>query len=233
MPSSAFQRESALHSVGAVLQTSCVLLRLPRLFSSAKLLNPRLYSFRWSMMLSSTLTPSIQVGFAALRVNPLRTALSALGVIIGVGAMVSVLSLSDGVEESVRSQLSKDGRFQSLVVAPISEDIVDGQRIPRATVSSFTPADARELAKEVAETGSVFMSSSGPGLVSDPTSTIAATPRGALVSGTLANGNERAAITLDAGRFFTDSEVASRARVAVISRQLADTALDAQCHLQR
>src|SRR5689334_19839737 len=158
-------------------------------------------------MSSLSLAPSIQVGFAALRVNPLRTALSALGVIIGVGAMVSVLSLSDGVEESVRSQLSKDGRFQSLVVSPISEDIVDGQRIPRASVTPFTPDDARALSTEVADAGSVFMNASGPGLVSDPASSGNEARRGALVSGTLASGATRAAITLSAGRFFTDSEV--------------------------
>ncbi|HUQ47903.1 MAG TPA: ABC transporter permease [Gemmatimonadaceae bacterium] len=187
-------------------------------------MNPARYDLRHSIMSSLSLAPSIQVGFAALRVNPLRTALSALGVIIGVGAMVSVLSLSDGVEESVRSQLSKDGRFQSLVVSPISEDIVDGQRIPRATVTPFTPDDARELAKEVAEAGSVFMSSSGPGLVSDPAAATAIS-RGALVSGTLANGSERAGLTFEAGRFFSDAEVLAKAKVAVISRQLADTAI--------
>src|SRR5215217_1508020 len=115
----------------------------------------------------STLSPSIQVGFAALRVNPLRTALSALGVIIGVGAMVSVLSLSDGVEESVRTQLAKDGRLQSLSVSLITDDMVDGQRIPRANVKWFSPADARELTTHLAGTGSVYMSTAGPALVSD------------------------------------------------------------------
>src|SRR5512132_1911027 len=113
-------------------------------------------------MALSRVAPSIQVGCAALRVNPLRTTLSALGVIIGVGAMVSVLSLSDGVEQAVRSQLAKDGRLQSIGLTPIREDIVDGQRIPRATVDSLMPGDARELSKVLSGSGSVFMSSTGP-----------------------------------------------------------------------
>src|SRR4029079_5658946 len=114
----------------------------------------------------ATLAPSIQVGFAALRVNPLRTTLSALGVIIGVGAMVSVLSLSDGVEEAVRTQLAKDGRLQSIGVTPGTEDVVDGQRIPRASSISFSPTDARKLTAQLAGAGIVYMSVGGPSIVS-------------------------------------------------------------------
>jgi putative ABC transport system permease protein len=176
-------------------------------------------------MVLSRVAPSIQVGFAALRVNPLRTTLSALGVIIGVGAMVSVLSLSDGVEQAVRSQLAKDGRLQSIGLTPIREDLVDGQRIPRAKVDSFLPVDARELTRVLAGTGSVFMSSAGPAMVSNPEAPSRLPPRAALVSATLANGGERVGLKLDAGRFFSDSDVASAANVVVISRQLADTVI--------
>ena len=171
------------------------------------------------------ISTSIQVGFAALRINPLRTTLSALGVIIGVGAMVSVLSLSDGVEKSVRTQLARDGRLQSLGVSPIGEDVVDGQRIPRASVVSFTAADAADLTKALAGTGVVYMLTGGPGIVSDSGAVRGASPRAALISGTLANGGERQGIKLDAGRFFNDAELAAAAHVAVISRQLADTVI--------
>ena len=173
----------------------------------------------------SALSPSIQVGFAALRVNPLRTTLSALGVIIGVGAMVSVLSLSDGVEQAVRSQLAKDGRLQSIGISPVAEDFVDGQRIPRSSVISFSPAHAAELATALAGMGSVYMSTAGPGIVFDSASTAGVEPRAALISGTLANGAERQGMKLDAGRFFTAAEVSSASKVAVVSRQLADTVI--------
>ena len=172
-------------------------------------------------MISSRLWSSIQTGFAALKVNPLRTALSALGVIIGVGAMVSVLSLSDGVETAVRTQLAKDGRLQSLRISTISEDVVDGQRIPRAQVDSFAPADGRSLASALGGKASVYMTVAGPGLVASLTKS--SSPRAAVISATLANGGERQEMRLDAGKFFTDDDVARAERVAVISRQLADT----------
>lgn len=171
----------------------------------------------------ATLSPSIRVGFAALRVNPLRTTLSALGVIIGVGAMVSVLSLSDGVEQAVRTQLAKDGRLQSIGVTPVTEDLVDGQRIPRTSSISFTPSDAAELSAQLGGSGIIYMSVGGPGIVSDSLPAVGRAPRGALVSGTLANGAERQGLTFEAGRFFSDAEVSSAAMVVVVSRQLADT----------
>lgn len=174
--------------------------------------------------MSSSLAPSIRVGFTALRSNVLRTTLSALGVIIGVGAMVSVLSLSDGVESAVRAQLAKDGRLQSIRISTINEDIVDGQRIPRSIVESFAPADAQSLASTLGEKADVFVTATGPALISSISST-SERPRAAVVLGTLANGNKRDDSKLDAGRFFTATEVTDADRVAVISRQLADTVL--------
>ena len=167
------------------------------------------------------IAPSVQVGFAALRVNPLRTTLSALGVIIGVGAMVSVLSLSDGVESAVRDQIARDGRLQSLGVAPIVEDVVDGQRFPRAKFDTLSSSDARSLSQQLQGLGTIYMNASGAGYVSTP-GAATAKRRAALISATLASGSSRAGMKLDAGRFFTDAEVESKSRVAVISRELAD-----------
>jgi putative ABC transport system permease protein len=170
----------------------------------------------------TSLAPSIRVGFAALRSNVLRTTLSALGVIIGVGAMVSVLSLSDGVESAIRSQLSRDGRLQSLSLTATASDVVDGLGIERANPVKFSPSDAADLSRALAGSGSAFMMSTGAGLVSDSAAT-SRRPRAASIIGTLANGDKQPAISLEAGRFFDAGEVDGKARVAVISRQLADT----------
>lgn len=173
-------------------------------------------------MPSAPLSASFRVGVAALRANPLRSVLSALGVIIGVGAMVSVLSLSDGVEREMRAQVGQDGRLQSLMISPRTEDEIDGQRIQRATYTRFTAADARHLAREVGAAGTVFLTVSGPGTVSlEDSAGQRAAPRGALVAGTLANGAARRTLSLGAGRFFTDAEVEAGARVVVLSHSLA------------
>ena len=50
---------------------------------------------------------SLAVGLEALRANPLRTVLSTLGVVMGVGAMVSVLSMGDGVGPRISTALPR------------------------------------------------------------------------------------------------------------------------------
>ena len=95
------------------------------------------------------LSPSILVGFAALRTNLLRTTLSALGVIIGVGAMVSVLSLGDGVEPALMraktpAEVNAGFSISTLAVsvaAPIIVGIAFGI-YPALRAARLSPIDA-------------------------------------------------------------------------------------------
>jgi putative ABC transport system permease protein len=89
--------------------------------------------------------PSIHIGLATLKVNPLRTLLSTLGVIIGAGSLVAVLSLGDGAESFARRALEREG-FNHIVVEPITSDFVDRQTIPRASFPLFDSSTADEIA---------------------------------------------------------------------------------------
>ncbi|HET6680956.1 MAG TPA: ABC transporter permease, partial [Gemmatimonadaceae bacterium] len=88
---------------------------------------------------------SIGVGFDALRVNPLRTFLATLGVIIGVAALVAVLSLGDGMQEAARAQLAQTTDIQTVVVRPLRSETVDGQLFPIRDPVRFTVDDATAL----------------------------------------------------------------------------------------
>jgi len=66
---------------------------------------------------------SISVGFETLRANPLRTILSTLGIVIGVGALVSVLSVGDGMERLARDQIGRTTDLQRISITPIHLDL--------------------------------------------------------------------------------------------------------------
>ena len=174
-------------------------------------------------MLSSALLLSTRAGFAALRSNLLRTGLSALGVIIGVGSIISVLALSDGFERSMREQIGMDGRLQSISIASRTQDVVDGQPIPRTSYPTFTVADAESLAQSLADGADVYMGASVPALVALSPDGKA---RGVVLVATLANGAQRLGVSVMAGRFFTNQEVRDSARVAVLSNPLAAAIAD-------
>jgi putative ABC transport system permease protein len=97
-------------------------------------------------MSASTLQQNLRVGLDALRANPLRTVLSTLGVIIGVGSLVAVLSVGDGMEATMREQLDATTSVLFFTVAPVTTEEVDGQQFPLDSFPVFTVADVRDAA---------------------------------------------------------------------------------------
>lgn len=148
---------------------------------------------------------SLAVGFEALRANPLRTILSTLGVVMGVGAMVSVLSMGDGVEQFARDQIEQTTNLLGVSVTPTTNTMVDGQFVRRDDVIRFARADAESLGEAVQ--GEVILSlvSTGASLVSFDA---AEEPRGFAVMGTLARHFREAEMTLVAGRTYEDGDTA-------------------------
>jgi len=169
-------------------------------------------------MLDRIAASSLRVGFDTLRANPLRTLLSTLGIIMGVAALVSVLSLGDGMQRYAREQISRTTDLLSVSVTPSLFRTVDGQRFPRADVVALTREDADALAGVVREDGTVTMLLSGQALVTTRADT---TPRVAQVLGTLAGVVSELPAPVASGRFFTDEEVRADAAVVVISIPLA------------
>jgi putative ABC transport system permease protein len=161
---------------------------------------------------------SLAVGLQALRVNPLRTLLSTLGIIMGVAALVSVLSLGDGMERYARDQIERTTDLNAITITPSLFRVVEGQRFPRSDVATLNRADTDSLAALIAGNGVVTMMLSGQSLV---TTRSDSTPRVGQVIGTLANAATALPAPLTAGRFFTDQETRADARVVVLSAELA------------
>ena len=83
--------------------------------------------------MTRTLATAISLGLATLRLNPLRTSLSTLGIIMGAASLAAVLALGDGAEEFARQRIEREG-LQAIRVASRMHDEVDGQRVPRHVV---------------------------------------------------------------------------------------------------
>ena len=148
---------------------------------------------------------SLFVGLDALRGNPLRTLLSTLGVVMGVGAKVSVLSMGDGDEAFAREQIAKTTDLLGVSVSPSTSTVLDGQFVRRADVIHFTGDDARALADAVTGESKLQMMSMGASMV---TLDSASGPRGFGVMGTLATYFADEEMTVVAGRTFADTDTA-------------------------
>ncbi|TAJ10680.1 MAG: FtsX-like permease family protein [Nitrospirae bacterium] len=90
---------------------------------------------------------TIQVAFRVLARNPLRAGLTMLGIIIGVGAVVAMVSLGQGATASVQSQIAGLGT-NVLIVIP-GATTVSGVRSGLGGMSTLTVGDARDIEKKI------------------------------------------------------------------------------------
>lgn len=73
-----------------------------------------------------TLLYSLKEGLKSLKISPLQTFFSILGIIIGVASLVSILALGDGLESYARNQIASTTSLQNLELASVFRLRKDG-----------------------------------------------------------------------------------------------------------
>jgi putative ABC transport system permease protein len=164
---------------------------------------------------ASTLPTALATGVRTLGANPLRTSLSTLGIIIGVAALVAVLSVGDGMEAYARREISRTTDVQSMSIVPQLNRMENGIAIPRADVITFTAEDAVALDARAGDAEVTLLQQGGAAVMHDAVATAA------MVAATLPASAIVYDQTLMAGRFLIDSDVRDSAAVAVVNHALA------------
>jgi macrolide transport system ATP-binding/permease protein len=80
---------------------------------------------------------AVKTALRSLKTNPLRTALTMLGIVIGVGSVVAILALGNGAKQQVLSRIEAMGT-NLLLVRPGAPNV----RGAGATVTTLVPGDA-------------------------------------------------------------------------------------------
>jgi putative ABC transport system permease protein len=96
---------------------------------------------------------TFRVALRALRRNKLRSALTMLGVVIGVAAVIAMVSIGEGADAAVQRQIQALGRNVLMVVPGATTSA--GVRSGWGGVSTLTVLDARALAEECPSLASV------------------------------------------------------------------------------
>jgi macrolide transport system ATP-binding/permease protein len=95
----------------------------------------------------------VAAAFQALARNKLRSALTMLGVFIGVAALIAMVAVGQGANEAVRKQIESLGT-NLLVVVPGATSM-GGMRSGQGSASTLTVVDAEALRREAPAVGSV------------------------------------------------------------------------------
>lgn len=164
-----------------------------------------------------TLLASVRIALRALAANPLRSLLTTLGVIIGVGAVVTTVGIGAGARSSVEEQLTALGT-NLLTVLPGRVAGPGGIGFGLGTVQTLTWEDAQAIHAALPDVEAVAAEFSRPAQVvagpyNDTTNISGVTPSFVEVR------NWRPV----EGAFFGELEMRTRARVAVIGQTVRET----------
>jgi putative ABC transport system permease protein len=89
---------------------------------------------------------TMRVAFRALEVNKLRSALTMLGIVIGVAAVIATVAVGSGATQRIQQQIASIGS-STIIVIPGSLT-TSGLRIGTGAAVTLSEADARELAAQ-------------------------------------------------------------------------------------
>ena len=92
---------------------------------------------------------AIRIALRALRVNKLRSILTMLGIIIGVGAVITMIAIGSGAQAQVEAQINALGT--NLIIVLPGSVTSGGVRMGAGSRSSLTEDDAYAIQREVSE----------------------------------------------------------------------------------
>lgn len=96
---------------------------------------------------------TFRISFRALRVNKMRSALTMLGIIIGVGAVIAMLAVGTGASNRIAEQISKMGS-NLLIILP-GATTAGGVRMGSGSQATLTMNDAEAIKKECSAVSNV------------------------------------------------------------------------------
>src|SRR5882762_7015883 len=155
------------------------------------------------------------VAVKALRRNAMRTALTALGMIIGVAAVIVMVAIGTGASASIQSQIQSAG--SNIVMVTAGSGGFGPVRQGQGAVTTLTAEDAHAIRREVP--GVHYIS---PGLNTRTQVVAAAGNWNTQIQGA---GADLAAIRswpAQFGTFFTDEDVTAARKVAVLGSVVRD-----------
>ncbi len=161
------------------------------------------------------LLASLRIALRALMVNKMRSALTMLGIIIGVGAVIAMIAVGAGAKKRIGEQIASMGSNMLIVLSGSSTS--GGLRFGTGTVPTLTVDDGKAILNEIPAVKYVAPSLGGVAQVvfgNQNWSTI--------VNGTTPEVLEIREWPLVSGRSFTQQDVDGATKVCLLGKTVVD-----------
>ena len=153
---------------------------------------------------------SFLMAWASLVANKLRSLLTMLGIIIGVAAVIALVSIGNGVKQDIEDSISSLG--SNLLVVMPGAPRTPGARPSQGSMKSLKISDYEAIAKlEGVKAASPMTNGSYVVIYQNKNWTTS-------VAGVNSNFQDVNNWTMTSGRFFSDKNVQNRERVAVVGQ---------------
>ncbi len=156
-----------------------------------------------------------KIALRALARNKGRSLLTALGIIIGIAAVIAVVAVGQGASVTMRSQINSMGN-NLLMIFPGSQN-AGGFRGGSGTQQTLTAEDGEAILRE-----SQFVTAMTPMIRSGAQCIYRENDWATMIQGVNIQFPEVRSWTVAAGDFFTEADIKSAARVCVLGKTVAD-----------
>jgi putative ABC transport system permease protein len=158
---------------------------------------------------------TFKIALRALWVNKMRSFLTMLGIIIGVGAVITMLAVGTGASEKISEQIASVG--SNLIIVIPGSITQGGIRMGSGSHSTLTRDDAEAIEKECSAVSAVAP------LLNTAAQAVYGNQNWATgISGTTAGILEVKDCSLVAGRNFTDQDIRSATKVCILGQTVVD-----------
>jgi len=158
---------------------------------------------------------TIRISLRALRVNKMRSALTMLGIIIGVGAVIAMLAVGTGARQKIGEQMASMG--SNLIMVLPGSTSAGGVRMGAGTQPTLSMGDAEAMLRECPAIAEVAPVLGGVAQVvygnQNWSTSITGTTPGMLVVREW---------QLSSGRAFTSDDIRSATKVCLIGQTIVD-----------
>jgi putative ABC transport system permease protein len=158
---------------------------------------------------------SISIALAGLKANKLRAMLTMLGIIIGVGAVIAMVSIGMGVKDKVATSIA--GLGSNLLVVTPGASNAGGSRQAAGSSITLNEKDALAITQEVAGINLV-----APAVTRSYQVVFGNQNWTTSIQGTTPDIQGIRSYNIEEGSFFTNQDVETRARVAVLGKTVAE-----------
>ena len=157
---------------------------------------------------------SIRIAFRALKVNRMRSALTMLGIIIGVAAVIAMVGVGAGATARIQEQIQSIG--SNLIIVLPGSISSNGVRLGSGAVASLTQDDAKAIAAECPSVALTAPTVRGGVQVVYGNNNWATTAQGVTPDYMTIRD-----YTMLSGQFFTTQDVDAAAKTAVLGETVA------------